>query len=172
MAHEYAHCIAHRNQLAHIDTGPTFEIKNPRERFADAFAACFLMPRRTVNEVLGQLVFPQKSALTAEVLVHLAMYFGVSFEAIGWRLVALRRLSPSRWEELLRQQVPSSPTARLLGYCREEEAPDAVPRQYKYLAYKAYEMKLISFEKLAELLRRNYYELEEEFEQGSQEGDA
>ena len=172
VAHEYAHCIAHRNQLAHIDTCPAFEIKNPRERFANAFAASFLMPRRTVNEVLGQLVFPQKSALTAEILVHLAMYFGVSFEAIGWRLVALRRLSPSRWEELLRQQVPSSPTARLLGYSKEEEPPDTVPRQYKYLAYKAYEMKLISFEKLAELLRRNYYELKEEFERGSQEGDA
>ena len=172
VAHEYAHCIAHRIQLAHIDTCPTFQIKNPRERFADAFAACLLMPRRTVNEVLGQLVFPQKSALSAEVLVHLAMYFGVSFEAMGWRLVALRRLSSSRWEELLRQQVPSSPTARLLGYSKAEQPPDTVPRQYKYLACKAYEMKLISFEKLAELLRRNYYELKEEFEQGSQEGDA
>jgi len=171
VAHEYAHCVAHRNQLAHIDTCPAFEIKNPRERFANAFAAAFLMPRHTVNEVLGQLVFPQKSALTAEVLVHLAMYFGVSFEAMGWRLVSLRRLSLSRWEELLSQQVPSSPTARLLGYCKEEEPPDTVPRQYKYLAYKAYEMKLISFEKLAELLRRNYYELKEEFEQGSREGD-
>jgi len=172
VAHEYAHCIAHRNQLAHIDTCPTFEIKNPHERFANAFAASFLMPRRTVNEMLGQLVFPQRSALTAEVLVHLAIYFGVSFEAIGWRLVALRRLSLSRWEGLLSQQVPSSPTARLLGYCKEEEPPDTIPRQYKYLAYKAYEMKLISFEKLAELLRRNYYELKEEFEQGSQEGDV
>ena len=172
VAHEYAHCIAHRDELAHIDTCPTFELKNPRERFANAFAACFLMPRRTVNEVLGQLVFPQKSAITAEVLVHLSMYFGVSLEAIGWRLVALRRLSPSRWEELLSQQVPSSPTARLLGYCKEEEPPDTVPRQYKYLAYKAYEMKLISFEKLAELLRRNYYELKEEFQQESQEGDV
>jgi Predicted Zn peptidase len=171
VAHEYAHCIAHRNQLAHIDTCPAFEIKNPRERFANAFAAAFLMPRRTVNEALGQLVFPQKSALTAEVLIHLAMYFGVSFEAIGWRLVSLRRLSLSRWEELLSQQVPSSPTARLLGYYQEEEPPDTVPRQYKYLAYKAYEMNLISFGRLAELLRRNYYELKEEFEQGSQEGD-
>jgi len=170
VAHEYAHCVAHRNQLAHIDTCPAFEIKNPRERFANAFAAAFLMPRHTVNEVLGQLVFPQKSALTAEVLVHLAMYFGVSFEAMGWRLVSLRRLSLSRWEELSSQQVPSSPTARLLGYCKEEEPPDTVPRQYKYLSYKAYEMKLISFEKLAELLRRNYYELKEEFEQGSREG--
>jgi hypothetical protein len=70
------------------------------------------------------------------------------------------------------KQVPSSPTTRLLGHGKEEEPPDIFPRQYKYLACKAYEMKLISFEKLAELLRRNYYELKEEFEQGSQEGDA
>jgi len=172
VAHEYAHCIAHRNQLAHIDTCPAFEIKNPRERFANVFAAAFLMPERAVNEVLGQLVFPQRFALTAEVLIHLAMYFGVSFEAIGWRLVSLRRLSLSRWRDLLSQQVPSSPTARLLGYYKEEDPPDTFPRQYKYIAYKAYEMKLISFEKLAELLRRNYYELKEEFRQGSQEGDA
>ena len=165
VAHEYAHCVAHRNQLAHIDACPTFEIKNPRERFANAFAAAFLMPRHTINEVLGQLVFPQKSMLAAEVLIHLAMYFGVSFEAIGWRLVSLRRLALSRWEELSSQQVLSSPIARLLGYCKEEGPPDTVPRQYKYLAYKAYGMKLISFEKLAELLRRNYYELKEEFEQ-------
>jgi Zn-dependent peptidase ImmA (M78 family)/transcriptional regulator with XRE-family HTH domain len=171
VAHEYAHCIAHRNQLAHIDTCPVFEIKSPRERFANAFAAAFLMPRRSVNEVLSQLVFPQRSTLTAEVLIHLAIYFGVSFDAMGWRLVSLRRLSLSRWEELLSQQVPSSATARLLGYCKEEEPPDAVPRQYKYLAFKAYEMKLISFEKLAELLRRNYYELKEGFTQGNQEGD-
>ncbi|GAH24388.1 unnamed protein product, partial [marine sediment metagenome] len=74
-------------------------------------------------------------------------------------------------EELSSQQVLSSPIARLLGYCKEEGPPDTVPRQYKYLAYKAYGMKLISFEKLAELLRRNYYALKEEFEQGSQEGD-
>ena len=172
VAHEYGHCIAHRNQLAHIDICPAFEIKNPRERFANRFAAAFLMPRCSVNEVLGQVVFPQKSALTAEVLIHLAMYFGVSFEAIGWRLVALRRLSLSRWEDLLNQQVPSSPTARLLGYGREEQAPDTAPHQYKYLAYKAYEMRLVSFERLAELLRRNYYALKEEFEQGSREGDV
>jgi hypothetical protein len=70
------------------------------------------------------------------------------------------------------KQVPSSPTTRLLGYGKEEEPPDIVPRQYKYLACKAYEMKLIFFEKLAELLWRNYYELREEFEQGSQEGDV
>lgn len=171
IAHEYAHCIAHRDQLAHVDILPAFETKNPRERFADAFAAAFLMPRRTVNEMLSQLVTTQR-LLTAEVLLHLAIYFGVSFEAIGWRLVSLRRLSPNNWNDLSNQQVPSSPTARLLGYHVENDLPDMLPRHYKYLAYKAYKAKLISFEKLAELLRRNYYELREEFDQESQEGDA
>jgi hypothetical protein len=54
------------------------------------------------------------------------------------------------------KQVPLSPTTRLLGHGKEEGPPDIVPHQYKYLACKEYEMKLISFEKLAELLRRNY----------------
>ncbi|MBM3175180.1 MAG: ImmA/IrrE family metallo-endopeptidase [Chloroflexi bacterium] len=171
IAHEYAHCIAHRDQLAHVDVLPAFETKNPRERFANAFAAAFLMPRRTVNEMLSQLVTTQR-LLTAEMLLHLAIYFGVSFEAIGWRLVSLRRLSPNNWSDLLNQQVPSLPTARLLGYHVENDSPDMLPRHYKYLAYQAYRTKLISFEKLAELLCRNYYELREEFNQESQEGDA
>lgn len=172
VAHEYAHCIAHRDQLAHIDVSPAFQTKSPHERFADAFAAAFLMPRPTVNEMLAQLVSPQRPLLSAEVLIQLAMYFGVSFEATGWRLVSLRKLSLSRWSDLLNQQVPSSPTARLLGYYNEQDSPDILPRHYKYLAYEAYNTKLISFERLAELLQRNYYELREEFDQESQEGDG
>jgi len=163
VAHEYAHCIVHRNQLAHIDAYTGFETKNPRERFANAFAAAFLMPRRTVSEVLSQLVSQRTNAMSAEVVLHLAMYFGVSFEAAGWRLVSLRKLPVSIWEDLRGEQIALSPTARLLGYSNEVGKPDTLPRQYRYLAYEAYKMKLISFERLAELLRRNYYELREEF---------
>ncbi|MCK4221830.1 MAG: ImmA/IrrE family metallo-endopeptidase [Dehalococcoidia bacterium] len=165
VAHEYGHCLAHRDQLALIDSRPPLESKTPRERFANAFAAAFLMPRHTISEMLGQLSFPPKSALAAGALIQLAIYFDVSFEAIGWRLVSLKKLSPSRWEEILTQQLPSSLTARVLGYGKHEEPPDPVPLQYRYLAYKAYEAELISFEKLAELLHRNYYELREELGQ-------
>ena len=171
VAHEYAHCIAHRNQLAHVDAYPAFETKNPRERFADAFAAAFLMPRRTISEVLSQLLSPQNAVVTAEVLIHLAIYFGVSFEAIGWRMLSLRKLSTSRWEDYRSAKVPSSPTAKVLGYHNEEDTCERLPRHYKYLAYEAYKRNHISFERLAELLRRNYYELREEFDQESKEGD-
>lgn len=170
VAHEYAHCITHRNQLAHIDAGTGFETRSPRERFANAFAAAFLMPRRTVNEVLSQVMSRHKTEISAEVIFHLAIYFGVSLEAAGWRLVSLRKLPLSKWEKLLSERVVSSPTAKLLGYYNEVDSPDTLPRQYKYLAYEAYRAKLISFERLAELLRRNYYELREEFNQKNREG--
>ena len=174
VAHEYGHCIAHRNQLAHahIDTDTGFVTRRPHERFANAFAAAFLMPRRAMNEMLSQFVSKQTTAPTAEVVFHLATYFGTSFEATGWRLVSLRKLSLSRWQGIMTQRVTTSPIAILLGYCDREDPPDMLPRHYKYLAYEAYKAKLVSFEKLAELLRRNYYELRDELSGESKEGDA
>jgi Zn-dependent peptidase ImmA (M78 family)/transcriptional regulator with XRE-family HTH domain len=163
VAHEYAHCIAHRNQLAHVDTGQSFTTRNPRERFANAFAAAFLMPGKAVNELLSQLSpWPRKS-LGSETLLRLAVYFGVSYEAMGWRLVSLRKLSRFNCEALLKERIASSPTARLLGYKNDIETPDITPSNYKYLACTAYKKKMISFERLAELLRKNYYELKQEF---------
>ena len=51
--------------------------------------------------------------------------------------MSLRKLPLSKWEELLGEQVTSSPTAKLLGYSNEEDNPDILPHQYKYLAYEA-----------------------------------
>lgn len=169
VAHEYAHCIAHRNELAHLDSDTVFESRIPRERFANAFAAAFLMPRRAANEVLVQLSSRHRTAMTAELIVRVAIYFGVSFEAAGWRLVSLRKLRADDWQALLAQKFASSPTARLLGYRNEMDNPDLAPPNYRYLAYEAHKAGLISFEKLAEFLGRNYYEFREEFSQENRE---
>ncbi len=162
VAHEYAHCIAHRSQLAHIDTTTGFETRNPRDRFANAFAAAFLMPGHTISSVLNQIVSRRKTTISAEMILHIALYFGVSFEAVGWRLLSLKKLRSQVWKELRSEQFASSPTARSLGYSNEVGNPSKFPLQYKYLAHEAYRRKLISFERLSELLQRNYYELREE----------
>ncbi len=47
-----------------------------------------------------------------------------------------------------------------------------LPRHYRHLAYQAYKTRLISFEKLAGLLRRNHYELRDELEGATTEGDG
>lgn len=172
MAHEYAHCIAHGNQLVHIDAYTEFNTANPRERFANAFAAAFLMPKQTVKEVLSQLIYRQRKTVSFEGIIRLAVYFGVSFEAAGWRLVSLKKLSRTTWDEIRNEPVTISPITSLLGYSNEIDHPDKLPQHYKYLAYKAYREKLISFERLAELLGRNYYALREEFYKASEEGNG
>ncbi len=161
IAHEYAHCIAHRDKLAHIDYSETFEDKNQNERFANAFAAAFLMPRGAVIEVLNQMRSGEEVP-TAMTIIELANYFGVSFEAAGWRLVSLRKLTAEKWRGILTQRIPSSPMAKFLGYDKGNVEPEMLPRQYKFLCYQAYQQKRISFERLAELLRKNFYELQNE----------
>jgi Zn-dependent peptidase ImmA (M78 family) len=161
IAHEYAHFIAHRDQLAHIDYSEAFLGGNQNERFANAFAAAFLMPRGTILEVLNQLKSKQDNIVLQ--MLHLAMYFGVSFEAVGWRLVSLRKLTKEKWAEIQNQHVPSSQVARFLGYeIRDTDKPEMLPRQFKYLCYQSYQLCLITFERLAELLQRNYYDLQNE----------
>lgn len=164
IAHEYGHCIAHRNELAHIDFVSEFTNNKQNEKFADAFAAAFLMPRRTISEMMSQLKSSKEDSLPA-IIIQLAIYFGVSFEAVGWRLVNLRKLTRESWYSILEQHIPSTPLAKFFGYeIRENEAPEILPNKYKYLCYQAFEQKKISFERLAELLNRNYYELRQEIE--------
>lgn len=169
IAHEYAHCLAHRNELAHIDRYKLLDIASPRERFANAFAAAFLMPRHSVQEILSQLISRYEKGITFDIVIRLAVYFGISFEATGWRLVSLRRLSRGDWEEIREEWKIKYPTVILLGYQNELDVPETMPQHYRFLANKAYGKKLISFERLAELLGRNYFELREEFSKAKEE---
>lgn len=170
IAHEYAHCLAHRNELAHIDIIDILDLKNPKERFANAFAAAFFMPRHSIIEMLSNLISKYNKSISFEVVISLAIYFGVSFEAAGWRLVSLRKLNRVDWDEIRSEWEEKSPIAKLLGYNNEIDTPDPLPRHYRYLANQAFTEKLISFERLAELLGRNYYELREELYKAKREG--
>lgn len=172
IAHEYAHCLAHRDELAHIDRYRLLDIASPRERFANAFAAAFLMPRHGVQEILSQLISRYDKGITFDIVIRLAVYFGISFEAAGWRLVSLRRLSRVGWEEIREEWKIKYPTVILLGYQNELDVPETMPQHYRFLANKAYGEKLISFERLAELLGRNYFELREEFSKAKEEGNG
>lgn len=171
VAHEYAHCLAHRNQLAHVDTNQNFATRNPSERFANAFAAAFLMPKKTVNELLNQLAPDLNGSVLPETLSRMAMYFGVSYEAIAWRLVSLRKILRTQCESILDEQTKSTAIAKFVGYNNDDcSKPESVPANYKYLAYTAYKKRLISFERLSELLRKNFYELKQEFPDSGKEG--
>ena len=48
-------------------------------------------------------------------LAHLAFYFGVSYEAALWRLVALQIISEEERENLAQKQAAASAFRRVLG---------------------------------------------------------
>lgn len=174
LAHEYGHVLVHLFRKdgppAHIDMGTPVGRIPTDERFADAFASAFLMPRRAVLAQLDLVLRANAGRFTDFDLVHLALRFGVSGQAMTNRLVTLRKVSRDLYHEYwVKGGQKFNRLARMLGY--DVNDPDdfherevILPTRYRYLAMRAYEDDLISLAKLAELLREDYYELREQLE--------
>jgi Zn-dependent peptidase ImmA (M78 family)/DNA-binding XRE family transcriptional regulator len=169
LAHEYGHVLVHLfrpdGPAAHIDVGPRVGRVPADERFADAFAAAFLMPRRAVLRQLDLVLKAGAGRFTDFDLVHLAMHFGVSGQAMTLRLIALRKMPREIYDEHWRTRKFDA-LAGMLGYDVEDpegfwERRVILPPRFRYLAMKAYEDEEISLAKLAGLLREDFYELRE-----------
>lgn len=169
LAHEYGHVLVHlfRKEAppAHIESGTPVGRVSVDERFVDAFASAFLMPRRAVLAQLDLVLKANAGRFTDFDLVHLAMHFGVSGQAMTVRLIGLRKLPRDTYQHYWgRSEHRFKPLAEMLGYTVDDpvgflERPVILPTRYRYLAMKAYEDEEISLAKLAELLREPYHEL-------------
>ncbi len=167
LAHEYAHALVHIAGTDAPQARVDFVAEGGRstvdERFADAFAAAFLMPRRAVLGQLERNLRANAGKFTDYDLVHLAMQFGVSGQAMSLRLVTLRKLPRQAYATYWnRNQNYFADLVRALGYEVDDEdwkLPVVLPARFRYLAVKAYQEGIISLAKLAELLRKNLYEL-------------
>lgn len=162
LAHEYCHVLVHVGRhdapAARIDKGAEFAKNSADERFADSFASAFLMPRRTVLAQLEQ-VLGSGGEFTGVDLVHLAMHFGVSGQAMSRRLVALRQLPRRVHEEFWAKHGTFKELAEALGYRVDCSSNTILPARFRYLAAKAYREEQISLGKLAELLGEDYLDL-------------
>lgn len=173
IAHEYAHCLVHLKPSskeesvlpAHIDwrnPEDDFLARDQKERFANAFAASFLMPAERVNELYERFV-RVPGCFKDDMLYLMARYFDVSLVALGWRLVALRRISSRDWKDYLARGYTRRFLARQFGHHEEPKGKERVisPPRYQYLAWRAFKREEISLSRLAELLLENPFELRE-----------
>jgi Zn-dependent peptidase ImmA (M78 family)/DNA-binding XRE family transcriptional regulator len=85
LAHEYGHFLLHRRRGTILDVdlfaaGETDEA----EKTANAFAAAFLMPASLIRAWWGQRSKPHWLEL-----IRLRRHLGVSYRALGWRLLNL-----------------------------------------------------------------------------------
>jgi Zn-dependent peptidase ImmA (M78 family)/transcriptional regulator with XRE-family HTH domain len=127
-AHEYGHALFDRAESCRLThRGNADELVEKR---ANAFAASFLMPRSGIEDQLhkldkgrpsrqAQIVYDVARDTPSETEIRppvgsqtvtwqdihvMAMYFGVSYESIVWRLRNLNHLGPSEAKKLLEQK--------------------------------------------------------------------
>ena len=169
MAHEYGHVLARLSKSdaapAHVEALQEGRRVSADERFAEAFASAFLMPRRAVLAQLERILRDNAGHLTDVDVVHLAMHFGVDGPALTLRLAGLRRLPRGmNKQDGVSGKRRFDVLASTLGYTVDDpggirDAPVVLPPRFRYLALRAYEEKQISLAKLAELLREDVHEL-------------
>ncbi len=151
-AHGYAHFLTDR-QRPDISVLRSSRRVPREERFADAFASCFLMPDSGLVRRFGAIRRSKQGrpATPADVLM-LASLYGVSFQAMAQRLEDLRLLSANALDQLKQvggHIIGSDDSASL----RSE--PPEQPRQpvrYSTLAVQAFEEALLTEGQLAERL--------------------
>jgi Zn-dependent peptidase ImmA (M78 family) len=156
IAHEYCHSLVDRELEFVVCTG-----EKPRhEKFADAFAAAFLMP---ADATLAFFTPDSGRAVSAEWVVDFCYAFGVSYQAAVFRLGSLKVIAPKEQRALFGESPMR--VAGAMGYdVRDPASPfhagdpeceasmDAFPKAYRSAALAAFEQGLISESKLAESL--------------------
>lgn len=145
LAHEYAH-------LLHADppTVCAFMLDIPDERFANQFAAVFLMPAAGVERLYLQVMGHYGTLPTDQELGTLADHYGVSLEAMGRRLEHLglipKGMTDSRIAEWQKWKPEHFRTARGPRWRRQ------LGEEFVSLALEAHSREQISLSKLAQYL--------------------
>lgn len=166
-AHEYGHFLFGRSDqpvACRIFTAEREDLDVTGEDFVNAFASEFLMPEDGIKRLLVEMG-AASDRLGPEEVVRLQRYFGVSFQAMLYRLLRLRLLSEADVHRM-KQEVKPVVVAWQLGYPVEadefgaqgEDEPDLtqrLPREYIALVLEAFEGGRISNGRAAELLELN-----------------
>lgn len=159
-AHEYCHYLKDRDKGFRIDRD-VFENysqdkKYPLELIANIFASTFLMPEKAIEDVIQEF----RNHIGPEEVIYLKRLFGVSYQAMVYRLKNLKMIKEHTVEELL-QVKPLSLEKFIYGESAEEVQKDVPekPERFVKLALDAYLTGQISLGRLAELLEIDQFSL-------------
>lgn len=141
LAHEYGHFLTTR-YIADVSFTHDHWGKLAAERFADAFAKHFLMPRTGVSRRLSDTMQALgKERPTIGAVLSLAHLYQVSAQAMFLRLEELKRIPSGTWNTLREKRGFKPEQARgELGLAAAPRQP-MLPLRYRQLALSAYETK-------------------------------
>jgi Zn-dependent peptidase ImmA (M78 family) len=151
LAHEYMHFLSERHKPGVDYLGS--ERKPLNERYADAFAASFLMPRTGIRRHFLDISSNTGDFQVAD-LCRLTNIFMVSVQAMALRLEDLGLIRKGTWQLLEEKQFKPEVAERKLGLSDARPGDeDPYPERYKYLAVRAFCQAQISEGQLARFLR-------------------
>ena len=155
-AHEYGHLLRDQDLFpSHLTRLENKEFSNGNdvhEIRANAFAAAFLMPEKGINSFFEEAGMQKGDKITPEDVIYSQKHFGVSYQAMLYRLQNLGWIGENDRKKL--SSYSPSALAKSLGIQGEEKKDyKALPDRYFHLAIKAYEREDISLGKLVELLK-------------------
>ncbi len=115
---------------------------HPREKFAQTFAACFLMPASKVRAIIEKEFRGRR--LTFDQVLYLKRYFGVSFAAMLRKVREMGFVSAGQFEEYFKRD-PDSREREVFGASGGERSSAGRPLfsdRYKLLQLEAARKKL------------------------------
>jgi Zn-dependent peptidase ImmA (M78 family) len=138
------------------------------ERFADAFAAAFLMPEPGVQRRFYDEIERSGDFKVAD-LCRMADHFSVSMQAMTVRLEELSLIPRGSWDAIIDAGVPVRALKQEAGIepAANQDSLEPYPQRYKLLAVEAFERELITEGQLARLLRCSRIQAREIVEQSS-----
>lgn len=154
MAHGYLHFLAHRRKpvLDLVDHGIQFQRIPESERLAEAFPKYFLMPTSGLLRRFHDLSSAHGSFTTTN-LFSLAQYYGVSIEALAYRLEGLTLLPTGTWDRLRDRGIKVRKVQQDLGLQEATHRSDQLPVHYQLLAIDALEQGKITEGRFADFLQ-------------------
>jgi Zn-dependent peptidase ImmA (M78 family) len=170
LAHEWGHflCDRHRPGIDYLDSG---ERLPANERFADCFAAAFLMPASGIRRQFYDVTRTTHDFQVAD-LCRMAAFYHVSVPALTLRLESLRLIPKGTWDDLQEQGFHAEAARGALGLPSQDMRSESYSRRYKYLAVELFVKGEISEGQLARFLRVHRVRAREIVEECSLQSDV
>ncbi|WP_236793998.1 ImmA/IrrE family metallo-endopeptidase [Amycolatopsis sp. GM8] len=163
MAHEYAHYLSSRDRSEVTQIGAGGRAPDT-ERFAEAFAANFLMPRSGIARRLHELSRDSGGKPTPATLVQLAHVYRVSVQAVCLRLEDLGLVRPGTWDLLKDHNFQPRVAAERLRLASIRDSGAQLPYHYRTIATQLYVDGDITETQFARYLGTDIVSAREEFQ--------
>ncbi|MFM7448785.1 MAG: ImmA/IrrE family metallo-endopeptidase [Leptolyngbyaceae cyanobacterium] len=150
MAHGYLHFLAHRRKPV-VDFEGQYKRIPESERLAETFPKYFLMPTSGLLSRFNDM-YRTHGKFTPTNLFTLAHYYGVSIEALVYRLEDMELLPSGTWDRLRDRGLKVRKVQQELGLEEIDQRADILPIHYQHLAIEALEQGLITEGRFAAFL--------------------